>query len=92
MFLAIIIMFFGGTVFGLLWKRSLQTIIIISLVVALAFALYFGDWSFMRTTSWRWDTVLYMALIVFGYFSFFTTPVVVGTLLGHLLRTRLCKK
>jgi hypothetical protein len=91
--LAVPIILFGASfVLGLLWKRGLLSLFIITFVIASGFGIYFGNWSFLFPLASLWHNLIYIAITVFGYFVFFVSPAIIGAILGNLSRNNFRKK
>ena len=87
-----IILFFVSLVFGLLWKRSVLSLLAFTFVIAAGFGIYLGNWSFLSQLSSSLENLIYVAITITGYFVLFILPAVVGAVLGNLLRNSIQKK
>ncbi len=87
-----VIMFIASLVLGLLWKRSLLSLLVIAFVIAVGFGIWFGNWSFLFPPASLLRNLIYITITTAGYLVFFIPPALLGAVLGNLLRNGVRKK
>ena len=87
-----IILLCGGAVLGFLWRRKLPSVLGLSLLLALGFGTYLGDWSFVHSFSYFWRNLIYMAVTIGGYFAMIVVPAIAGVVAGYFLREGICRR
>ena len=85
-------MFFVSLVLGLLWKRSMLSLLTITFVIAAGFGIYLGNWSFLFPLAPSLNNLIYITITMAGYFILFILPAVFGVVFGNLLRNSIRKK
>jgi hypothetical protein len=86
-----VIMFFVSLVLGLLWKRGLPSLLVITFIIAVGFGVYLGNWAFLFPLSSLLHNLIYIAITMVGYFGLFIPAALVGAVLGNVLRNSIRK-
>ena len=85
-------MFIGCLVLGLVWKRGMLSLLIVTYVIAVGLGIYLGNWSFLKPPVSILHNLIYITVTCAGYFVFFVLPAMFGAILGNVLRNSRYKK